>query len=76
MSTKNQRLQQTISLTDYCFNYALKKGTPFIIRDGKGYHILGGVEVSMQAFDKLYPVPEVIYYRENSNTKDDWKNKP
>ncbi len=76
MSTINNRWIQTINLTDYCNNYALKKGTPFIIRKGKGYHVVEGMEISMAAFDKAFPVPEVIFYKENSNSKDDWKNKP
>ncbi len=76
MATKNTRLLQTISLTDYCNNKSLRQGSPFIIRKGKGYHVLGGVEIAMGTFDKLYPVPQQIFYRENSNTKDNWKNKP
>jgi hypothetical protein len=67
---------QTISLVDYCFNKALKKSTPFVIRNGKGYHLLGGVEVSMETFDKLYPVPTKLYFKENSDHTHDWINLP
>lgn len=76
MSIKSNRVIQTISLIDYCANKALKKGTPFVIRNGKGYHLLGGVEVSMETFDKLYPIPSVLYYKENSDTTKDFYNKP
>ena len=61
MSVKSNRKIQTISLTDYCTNKNLRSGTPFIIRNGKGYHILGGVEVSQGTFDKLYPIPSMLF---------------
>jgi len=76
MSVKSNRKIQTISLTDYCTNKNLRSGTPFIIRNGKGYHILGGVEVSQGTFDKLYPIPSMLFYRENSDTTKDFYNKP
>ncbi len=72
MGTKNTRLLKTISLTAYCYNKNLRSGTPFIIRKGKGYHVLGGVEIAMGTFDKLYPVPSKLYFRENSDTSKKW----
>ena len=76
MSVKSNRKIQTISLTDYCRNKNLRSGTPFIIRNGKGYHILGGVEVSRETFDKLYPIPSMLFYRTNSDHTKDFMNLP
>ena len=76
MSIKSQRVLQVISLTDYCNNKSLKFGTPFIIRKGKGYHVVGGTEISQETFDKLYPVPNQLFWKENSDSTKDWCNKP
>jgi len=76
MSIKSNRTLQTISLTDYCRNKILRKSTTFFIREGIGYFLHGGVEFTVKAFHELYPVPEKIYYRENSDHTKDFLNLP
>jgi hypothetical protein len=77
MSTKNTRLKKAISLVDYCHNKMARRFFPtYIISNGVGRLFLNGEEITEKELNDLYPVPDRIYYRENSNTKDDWKNKP
>jgi len=75
MSIKSNRRIQTISLTDYCRNKILRKSTTFLIREGIGYFLHGGVEFSKEAFFELYPVPEKLFYSENPDGSKPW-NQP
>jgi len=69
----SNRKKQLISLVDYCFNRDAHHNTPFVIKNGSGFFIHNGREVTREEFCAIYPVPEKLWESENLDGVNNWK---
>ncbi len=72
MSSKNQRLLPTISLTDYCFNKMMRFATTYVISGDREFYVLRGIEYTVPEFHAMFPVPSKLTFRENSDQTKKW----
>lgn len=66
---QNQRELQVMSIAEYCHNKQARENFTFVISGGIGRYACGRTQ---EEIDEFYPVPQVLYYRENSNHTLDW----
>lgn len=69
MPKKTNRTVQVMSMSEYCHNKQARENFTFVIENGIGRYLCG---TSQEKIDELYPVPNKLFYQENSNHSIDW----
>jgi hypothetical protein len=61
-----------MTVSEYVKNKQAKDSLTFRVRDGKGCYVKDGIEISQQLVDDLYPTPDILNPKDNSDKRNLW----
>ncbi len=76
MSIKSNRRIQVMSIVEYVNNKAMQESFLFELINGVGRYVINGERFTREDIEAKYPMPELLFYSENSDRTKDFYNKP